>query len=88
MSYTMDRVRRYLKCSPSALSVTHSGESPITQPNSVITTVYTPQTLQSLEIQVSRDFFTVRVMRYWQRLPREVMEALSLEKFRVRLGEL
>lgn len=53
MSYTMDRVRRYLKCSPSTLSVTHSGESPITQPNSVITTVHTPQTFQSLEIQVS-----------------------------------
>ena len=34
------------------------------------------------------NFFTVRVMRHWQRLPREVMEGPSLETFRVRLGEL
>ena len=29
--------------------------------------------------------FTIRVMRHWNRLPREVLEAPSLEIFEVRL---
>ena len=32
-------------------------------------------------------FFTVSVMRHWHRLPREVVDALSLETFKVRLDE-
>jgi len=29
--------------------------------------------------------FTVRVVRHWDRLPRKVVDALSLETFKVRL---
>ena len=30
-------------------------------------------------------FFTVGVVRHWRRLPREVVDVLSLEKFKARL---
>jgi len=32
-----------------------------------------------------KKFFTRRVLKYWNRLPREVVEAPSLETFKVRL---
>ena len=34
---------------------------------------------------VRKKFFTVRVVRYWKRLPREVVDAPSLEVFKARL---
>jgi len=34
---------------------------------------------------IRKTFFTMRVMRHWHRLPREVVDAPSLEVFKVRL---
>jgi len=33
-----------------------------------------------------KNFFTVRVVKHWNRLPREVVKAPSLETFKVKLN--
>ncbi|KFZ64811.1 hypothetical protein N321_09531, partial [Antrostomus carolinensis] len=37
------------------------------------------------ELDIRRKFFTQRVVRHWNRLPREAMDAPSLETFKTRL---
>ena len=36
-------------------------------------------------MDVGKKFFTIRAVRHWHRLPREVVDALSLETLKVRL---
>jgi len=36
-------------------------------------------------LDIRTEFFTMRVVRHWHRLPREVADAPSLETFKVRL---
>ena len=38
-------------------------------------------------LEVRRTFFTQRVVRHWHRLPREAVDAPSLEVFKARLDE-
>ncbi|KFM11791.1 hypothetical protein AS27_07751, partial [Aptenodytes forsteri] len=36
-------------------------------------------------LDIRRKFFTLRAVKHWHRLPREVVDAPSLETFKVRL---
>ena len=36
-------------------------------------------------MDIRKKFFTIRVVKLWHRLPRDVVDALSLETFKVRL---
>ncbi|KFW61538.1 hypothetical protein AS28_02149, partial [Pygoscelis adeliae] len=36
-------------------------------------------------LDIRKKFFTVRVLKHWHRLPREVVDAPSLETFKARL---
>ena len=38
-------------------------------------------------MDIRKKSFTVRVVRHWNRLPRDVVGALSLETFKVRLDK-
>ncbi|KFV15280.1 hypothetical protein N340_02120, partial [Tauraco erythrolophus] len=38
-------------------------------------------------LDIRKKFFTIKVVKHWDRLPREVVDAPSLEVFKARLDE-
>ena len=38
-------------------------------------------------LDIRKKFFTIRVVRHWNRVPRDVVDALSLETIEIRLDE-
>ena len=40
---------------------------------------------ERFRLNIRKTSFTVRVLRHWNRLPRDVVEALSLDTFKARL---
>jgi len=43
---------------------------------------------RKFQLNMRKNFFTLRVMEPWNRLPREVVESPSLEKFKTRLDKV
>jgi len=43
---------------------------------------------RKFQLNMGKNFFTVRVTEHWNRLPREVVESASLEIFKTRLDKV
>jgi len=43
---------------------------------------------RKFRLNMRKNFFPLKVMEHWHRLPREVVESLSLEIFKTRLGKI
>ena len=40
------------------------------------------------KLVMRKKFFMIRIVRHWDRLPREVVDVLIVETFKVRLGQV